>query len=181
MSEVLYISTQELQDLYQTSNVVIYDIREADEYAREHITGSQNVPISKFDANSFNDLKDKVVVFHCQSGNRTKMNENKLKQINCEKIYVLKNGLTEWKNQGCAVTINNKAPLPIMRQVQIVSGLLVLVGVIAGFLITPSFFLFSGLIGAGLIFAGVSGYCGMANLLMLLPYNKTNKCNNTCQ
>ncbi len=181
MTEVVYITAKELQDLYQNPNLVIYDIREADEFAREHIVGAQNTPISKFDVNTFNNLDKKIVVFHCQSGNRTRMNESKLKELKYEKIFVLKNGLAEWKSLGCAVAINNKAPLPIMRQVQIVAGLLILIGVIAGFVISPAFFLLSGFVGAALIFAGVSGFCGMANLLMLLPYNKSNKCNSSCQ
>ena len=181
MAEVIYINAQELQELYQKPNLVICDIREADEFAREHIVGAQNTPISKFDCNTLNNLAhEKIVVFNCQSGNRTKMNEGKLKELKCEKVFVLKNGLTEWKNLGCAVAINNKAPLPLMRQVQIVAGFLTLLGVILSFTVSPYFSLLSGFVGAGLMFAGISGYCGMANLLMLLPYNKTNNCNSTC-
>lgn len=89
MTEVVYITAKELQDLYQNPNLVIYDIREADEFAREHIVGAQNTPISKFDVNTFNNLDKKIVVFHCQSGNRTRMNESKLKELKYEKILAL--------------------------------------------------------------------------------------------
>ena len=181
MAEVIYINAKELQDLYQKPNLVICDIREADEFAREHIVGAQNTPVSKFDFNTLNSLgDDKTLVFNCQSGNRTKMSESKLKELKCERVFVLKNGLAEWKSQGCAVAINNKAPLPLMRQVQIVAGFLILLGVVLAFIVSPYFSLLSGVVGAGLMFAGISGYCGMANLLMLLPYNKTNNCNSTC-
>ena len=44
--------------------------------------------------------------------------------------------------------------------------------VVLGALFNPEFYLLSGLIGAGLIFAGVSGFCGMARLLTLMPWNK---------
>ncbi|MGK8251302.1 YgaP-like transmembrane domain [Moraxella lacunata] len=30
----------------------------------------------------------------------------------------------------------------------------------------------SGFVGAGLLFAGVTGFCGMARVLALLPYNR---------
>lgn len=181
MAEVIYISAKELQDLYQKPKLVICDIREADEFAREHIVGAQNTPLSKFDFNTLNSMNDeKIVVFHCQSGNRTKMNESKLKALNCKTVFILKDGLSEWKSQGCAVAINNKAPLPLMRQVQIVAGFLILLGVILSFTLSAYYSLLSGFVGAGLMFAGITGYCGMANLLMLLPYNKANNCNSTC-
>jgi hypothetical protein len=40
-------------------------------------------------------------------------------------------------------------------------------------LVTPGFFALAGFVGAGLTFAGVSGFCGMARLLALLPWNRT--------
>lgn len=181
MADVIYISAKELHDLYTDPNLVIYDIREADEFAREHILGAKNIPISKFDSSMLNALNDEtIIVFNCQSGNRTKMNESKLKGLKYKEVFVLKNGLLEWKSLGCAMAVNNKAPLPLMRQVQIVAGSLILIGIALSFIISPYFILLSGFVGAGLIFAGVSGFCGMANLLMLLPYNKSNKCNSSC-
>ncbi|HBT4793321.1 TPA: DUF2892 domain-containing protein, partial [Klebsiella quasipneumoniae subsp. similipneumoniae] len=34
------------------------------------------------------------------------------------------------------------------------------------------FFLLSGAVGAGLTFAGVTGFCGMARLLAIMPWNR---------
>jgi rhodanese-related sulfurtransferase len=173
MAEVKYINAKELQAIYKKPDVVIFDIREPDEFAREHIIGAKNAPLSQLDVNQFNTLNDEqVVVFHCQSGNRTRMNENKFKQLKCKTVLVLQNGFAEWKTTGCAITQNAKAPLPIMRQVQMIAGFFVVLGVILGFFISPYFSLFSGFVGLGLMFAGITGYCGMANMLMFLPYNK---------
>jgi rhodanese-related sulfurtransferase len=61
----------------------------------------------------------------------------------------------------------------MMRQVQIVAGSLVLIGVCLGWLVAPGFFALSAFVGAGLTFAGISGFCGMAKLLALLPWNRT--------
>ena len=60
-----------------------------------------------------------------------------------------------------------------MRQVQIAAGTLVLLGVILGYLINPAWYGLAGLVGAGLMFAGISGFCGMARLLFLAPWNRT--------
>ena len=59
-----------------------------------------------------------------------------------------------------------------MRQVQIVAGSLVLTGVVLGALVSPGFYALSGFVGAGLLFAGASGFCGMARLLAFMPWNR---------
>lgn len=59
-----------------------------------------------------------------------------------------------------------------MRQVQIAAGLLILCGVVLGYSVSSGFFLLSGFVGAGLLFAGVTGFCGMARLLKVMPWNR---------
>jgi hypothetical protein len=56
--------------------------------------------------------------------------------------------------------------------VQIVAGTLVVLGTVLGATVSPWFLLLSGLVGAGLVFAGSTGFCGMAALLLRLPYNR---------
>ena len=62
-----------------------------------------------------------------------------------------------------------------MRQVQIAAGLLVLLGVLGGLFLTPALFGLAGFVGAGLTFAGLSGFCGMARLLAVMPWNRALK------
>jgi hypothetical protein len=62
--------------------------------------------------------------------------------------------------------------MPIMRQVQMIAGSLVLVGVVAGVLATPWALALSAFVGGGLLFAGASGWCGMAKLLGRMPWNR---------
>lgn len=73
---------------------------------------------------------------------------------------------------GLPVTENRKAPLEMMRQVQIGAGSLVLLGVALGYGAHPGFFGLSGAVGAGLLMAGVTGFCGLARLLDLAPWNR---------
>ena len=63
--------------------------------------------------------------------------------------------------------------LPVDRQVQLIAGLMVLTGVALGTLIHPWFLAIAAFFGAGLIFAGVTGTCGLALLLMKLPWNRS--------
>jgi len=59
-----------------------------------------------------------------------------------------------------------------MRQVQIAAGLLILLGVLLGFLVDPLWFGLAAFVGAGLTVAGVTGWCGMARLLAVMPWNR---------
>ncbi|MFM7191953.1 MAG: rhodanese-like domain-containing protein, partial [Microcystaceae cyanobacterium] len=87
-------------------------------------------------------------------------------------VIHLAGGLMAWQQAGFPVEKNAKAPISIMRQVQMVAGSLVLVGVILGVTVAPGFLALSGFVGAGLLFAGISGSCLMADLLSKLPYNR---------
>ena len=151
---------------------VLIDIREADEYAREHIPGSRPVPLSGFDAADFADSADKIAVFHCASGNRTAQAAPRILARGFQEVYQLAGGLAGWKQQGYETRINRKMPIPIQRQVQIIAGSMILCGVLLAWLLSPWFVLLSAFVGAGLLFAGLSGSCAMANLLGLLPYNR---------
>lgn len=180
MAKIKYITSAELKRIYGSNDILICDIREADEYNREHIIGAKSFPLSNLQMDKVNDIaKSKKLIFHCQSGNRTKMNESIFKNIDCDEIMILCDGLNAWKKQGCAIAKNNNVPLPLMRQVQIIAGFLIVLGVFLSYTASKYFVLLSGFVGLGLLVAGVTGFCGMANLLMQLPYNKNNGCNNT--
>ncbi len=60
-----------------------------------------------------------------------------------------------------------------MRQVQITAGLLILTGIVLGWAVNPIFYALSAFVGAGLTFAGATGWCGMAMLLKTMPWNRT--------
>jgi rhodanese-related sulfurtransferase len=49
---------------------------------------------------------------------------------------------------------------------------LVLLGVLLSQSVAPGWIWLSGFVGAGLIFAGISGFCGMARLLSVMPWNR---------
>lgn len=151
---------------------VFVDIREADEHARERIPGARSAPLS---AGPPQVGKSGVVIFHCKTGSRTSVNASSLcaaaEGASCE-AYMLEGGLQAWRAAGFPVSENRKAPLELMRQVQITAGGLALAGCILGFAVDPAFHAVSGFIGLGLLFAGVSGWCGMAKLLAVMPWNR---------
>ncbi|MEH0888110.1 rhodanese family protein [Enterobacter sp. UNJFSC 003] len=150
----------------------LIDIRDVDEYAREHIAVAQCVPLNTLPA-GLNAGPGETVIFHCQSGARTSGNADRLAlAASPAQAYVVEGGIQGWKQAGLPTVEDTSQPLPLMRQVQITAGLLILLGVVLGYAVSSGFFLLSGFVGAGLVFAGVTGFCGMARLLNMMPWNR---------
>ncbi|HFR4566366.1 MAG: rhodanese family protein [Enterobacter sichuanensis] len=150
----------------------LIDIRDADEYAREHIPVAQSVPLDTLPAGLKAGAGD-TIIFHCQSGARTSGNADRLARAAAPaQAFVIEGGLQGWKQAGLQTVEDRSQPLPLMRQVQIAAGLLILCGVVLGYSVSGGFFLLSGFVGAGLLFAGVTGFCGMARLLRVMPWNR---------
>jgi rhodanese-related sulfurtransferase len=151
----------------------LVDIREADEQAREKILGAHNLPLSKLDESDLALQQGKPVIFHCGSGARTLAHAPRLaaKAETCE-AFVLDGGLNAWKRAGLPVATDRRQPLELQRQVQIAAGSLTFFGVLLGLLVSPWFYAIPALVGAGLVTAGVTGFCSMARLLMRAPWNR---------
>ncbi|EQB05555.1 MULTISPECIES: rhodanese family protein [Sphingomonadaceae] len=153
-------------------SAILVDIREPDEFSRRHIPGAVSQPLSGWEAARLTVEPDREVIFTCRSGMRTAGACDRLAARVSGQAYVLQGGIDAWSKAGLPVAVDAKAPLEIMRQVQIAAGLLVLIGVILGFVVAPGWFGLSAFVGAGLTFAGATGFCGMARLLMLAPWNR---------
>ena len=113
-----------------------------------------------------------AVIFHCRTGNRTTVHAARLAgAVSCD-AFMLEGGIDAWKRAGLPVIEDRKQPIELMRQVQITAGSLVAVGAVLGTLVHPGFHALSAFVGAGLVFAGVSGTCMMARLLALAPWKR---------
>ncbi len=153
---------------------VLIDIREADEHAREKIPGALNMPLSKLHEADLALHQGRPVIFHCKSGGRTTTNAQRLSQAlsgACE-AYVVEGGIDAWRRAGLPVATDRSQPIELQRQVQILVGSIAFIGVMLGLYAAPVYFVIPGFISAGLVFAGVTGLCPMARLLLLAPWNK---------
>lgn len=165
---------REAQKLLESGKAILIDIREAEEFAREHIRGARHVPLSGLDRHDFDRERadGKAAIFQCQSGRRTEMNRERLIALGFQQAYVIEGGLNAWRAAGLPSHVDHKQPMELQRQVQIAAGSLVLTGVVLGFSVSPLFFLLSGGVGAGLVFAGMSGSCLMGQILAQMPWNR---------
>ena len=165
-----HCSAADLASRLDRHGVNVIDVREPMEYASGHIPGSCNVPLAQLSGAS---LPEGPLVLVCQSGNRSARGvQTLLQQGHPHPISDLEGGLPSWQQAGYPVHRLANAPLPLMRQVQIAAGSLVLLGLILSQVVAPAWILLTWFVGAGLVFAGITGFCGMARLLARMPWNR---------
>ncbi|MEH6629772.1 MAG: rhodanese-like domain-containing protein [Halopseudomonas aestusnigri] len=166
------ISSTDLLERMKSDDLIVVDIRSVREHQDECLEGSKNIPIENFDDYNLSALCENTAVFYCRGGHRTSQAAELLKRQPFKEILILEGGIMAWKAKQLKTIKSTKAPIDLMRQVQIIAGSLVVVGVILGLFVNPNYILISGFVGVGLFFAGVSGFCGMARVLSFMPWNK---------
>ena len=173
MSEVLCETTIDVQELCRSTNPALrcIDVRSPTEFAAGHIPAAINIPMDEIESR-LGDLRplDHVVLV-CQSGKRASMTHALLAHSGCD-LTVLGGGTDAWRQAGLPLVASTQSRWSLERQVRIGAGLLVLTGVVFGLFLHRDWFYLAGIVGAGLIFAGTTNYCAMANLLALLPWNR---------
>lgn len=164
------LSPHELSQKHSQGRVTVIDVREPVEFVSGHIPGSRNIPLARLTSS---ELPPGPLALVCQSGNRSEQGLSVLlDRGHADPLAELQGGVSAWQQAGLPLEARKGAPLPLMRQVQIVAGSLVLLGVILSQVVAPGWIWLSGFVGAGLTFAGLSGFCGMARLLAVMPWNR---------
>lgn len=154
--------------------VELLDVRTPPEHAREHVPGTKLVPLNEFGVESFLEQHSRgtpVYVF-CQAGGRARQAIERLESAGCHDCILVDGGTQAWIDAGFPVNRGTVEVLPLMRQVQIVVGAFSAAGAALALLMSPWFALVPLLIGGGLLFAGLTGTCGMALLLARMPWNR---------
>jgi rhodanese-related sulfurtransferase len=165
------ISPPDAARMLEQGGALLIDVREPDEYARIHVRGAVSRPLSG--GHAADDMGSGVpVIFTCRSGMRTTAHCDRLAESVAGVAYRLEGGLDAWQKAGLPLATDARAPLEIMRQVQIGAGGLVLLGAALGYLVDPRWIGLAAFVGAGLLMAGVTGFCGMARLLKAAPWNQ---------
>jgi len=141
------------------------------EYKEKHIPGVRNVPLDDL-GDHLAELKTKQTVYiHCRSGNRGRKAIEKLQQLGLQSELVnVEGGLMAWGEAGYQ-TNSLTTRMPIMQQTLLVAGSLILTGYALSF-INPYAIYLSVFVGAGLTFAGFTGWCGMSHVLTRMPWNR---------
>ncbi|MCE0484965.1 MAG: rhodanese-like domain-containing protein [Methylacidiphilales bacterium] len=170
------IKPAELQHLLTSRlGLTVLDVRTPVEFAEVHVPQTHNVPLDQFNPQALlasgELLKDQPAYLLCRSGGRASKAAEKLAREGLKNAVVVEGGTLAWIDAGLPVNRGTTKVISLERQVRIVAGLLVLVGVLLALFVHPYFIGLSALVGAGLVFAGITDWCGMGLLLAKLPWN----------
>ncbi|MGW0874979.1 rhodanese-like domain-containing protein [Streptomyces sp. NPDC002740] len=153
----------------------VVDVRTPGEYAGGHLPGAHNVPLDRLgEATSV--LRAAAergpLLIVCASGARSAKGCAQLAALGVA-AATLEGGTGGWAAAGHPVerVAGARTAWPMDRQVRLAAGSLVVAGFALG-LARPAAHRLSGLIGAGLVFSGVTNTCGMAAVLARLPHNR---------
>ncbi len=172
MTDELYKNQVDLDDV--PDNAVIVDVRNGNEHSdmalkRKHYF----IELPRFDAEEFirtHGLTGETVYVLCQSGKRASVAARKLEDAGYKNVAIIKGGMNALNKKTDAVA--KRSVISIERQVRIIAGSLVLAGSVLSLTLTPLGSVLSGLVGCGLLFAGITNSCGMAAVLSKMPWNK---------
>lgn len=171
------ISPTELQALLAARpDLPLLDVRTPVEFAEVHVAQARNVPLDELQPKALLDSgalpKGEPVYLLCRSGTRATKAAEKFAKDGLDQTVVIEGGTLAWIEAGLPVARGQVKVISLERQVRIVAGSLVLAGALLGWFVHAGFFGLSAFVGAGLVFAGVTDFCGMGLLLAKAPWNK---------
>jgi glyoxylase-like metal-dependent hydrolase (beta-lactamase superfamily II) len=149
----------------------LLDVRTPIEFESEHIDRAALIPLDELESRLAEIPEHADVVAVCRTGVRATGAAETLGRAG-RRARVLEGGMNAWRQARLPVREGRKR-LPVDRQVQLIAGVMVLAGVALGLTVSPWFLAVAAFFGAGLTFAGASGTCGLALVLMKMPWNRS--------
>ncbi len=176
MSHATLTPAQLAHTLASTPAATVIDVRTPAEFAEAHAAPARNLPLPDISAAALaalghSDLGAPVYLL-CQTDRRATAAADTLASAGYKQPVVVVGGTIAWLAAGLPAVRGSKKALSIERQVRIGAGTLVVVGVVLSHFVHPSFVGLSAFVGAGLVFAGVTDFCGMGILLAKAPWNR---------
>jgi rhodanese-related sulfurtransferase len=170
------ITASELKNLINSGkHVDLIDVRTPVEFRAMHVTVARNVPLDRLDPNTLRTAggvsSDPLYVV-CRSGGRSRQACEKLLAAGVTNVINVDGGTMACATAGVPI-IRGKSAIPLNCQVQIITGVTVVAGTIAALATTNLYWLSLPMVmGAGLVFSGLTNTCAMGTMLARMPWNQ---------
>jgi rhodanese-related sulfurtransferase len=169
------VRPQELKSrLDQGVHLEVIDVRTPAEYRHLHLRGSILMPLDALNPRDVlamrRDPAGAPIYLLCRTGKRAALAAEKFAMAGFREAIVIEGGILACQSAGWPVE-RGPTHISLERQIRIAAGSLVVVGVLLGFFLHPAFYAMAALVGAGLVFAGITDTCGMGMLLAKMPWN----------
>lgn len=156
--------------------VAVIDVRTPVEYDEVHARSAVNIPLDRVTKETLAAAGcvecGRAVYLLCRSGQRATKAAEKLLACGFAQPVVVAGGTLAWIEAGLPVTRGKSQVISLERQVRIAAGAIVFTGALLAWFVHPNFIWLAGFVGAGLVFAGVTDYCGMGLLIAKMPWNR---------
>ena len=151
----------------------VIDVRTGVEFDGEHVPGSRLIPLQHL-TERLDEVRATPAprLLLCRTGSRAEMAREALEKHHVGGLTVVEGGIDAYVRAGGEVE-RGRERMSLERQVRITAGSLVLLGVVLAWALHPAFVGLSAFVGAGLVFAGVTDWCGMGLLLARAPWNRS--------
>jgi hydroxyacylglutathione hydrolase len=100
LERVESLSPHEAKALWEQGEVVILDVRAADEYRSGHIPGAQHLHAGRVMNQLHRIPKDRPLLVHCLGGDRSSIAISALKAAGFRNLFDLKGGIEAWRQAG---------------------------------------------------------------------------------
>ncbi|HQY88596.1 MAG TPA: rhodanese-like domain-containing protein [Tepidisphaeraceae bacterium] len=156
----------------------LLDVRSPAEFSSVHAAGACLIPLDELSPSSIASAglkSDETVYVLCQSGGRAAIACERLASMGINNAVRVEGGTIAWEKASLPVIRGTQGGISIERQVRIAAGAVMLIGLLLAWLVHPAFVALSTFVGAGLIFSGITNYCGLGLMLAKLPFNRRAK------
>jgi rhodanese-related sulfurtransferase len=163
--------------------VELIDVRTAAEYREVHVPFAKLVALPELQPQALMRARagreNEPLYLICRSGSRGAQACAQFRAAGYDRVVNVAGGTLAWEQAGLPV-VRGRKTIGLERQVRIAAGSLVLLGTALGAFVHPAMLGLPAFVGAGLIFAGVTDRCGMANLLARMPWNRSDSRTSCC-
>ncbi|MCE9563993.1 MAG: rhodanese-like domain-containing protein [Planctomycetes bacterium] len=153
----------------------LIDVRTPIEYREVHLEVARNVPLDQLDPavvmQNRNGSANEPLYVICRSGSRGQQACEKFVKAGFSNVVNIEGGTMACVEAGLPVVRGKKA-VSLERQVRIAAGAIVLLAGALGWFVDPAFIGLAALVGAGLLFSGVTNSCAMGMVLARMPWNQ---------
>jgi glyoxylase-like metal-dependent hydrolase (beta-lactamase superfamily II) len=150
----------------------VIDVRTGAEVEGEHVAGSRHIPLDQVKARA-DEVRATPAprLLLCGSGVRAATARKQLAALHVGGLSVVEGGIKAWAAAG-GETVKGRKRMSLERQVRIVAGCIVATGTLLGLTVHRGFLALPLFVGCGLVFAGITDWCGMGLLLARMPWNR---------
>jgi len=161
--------------LIEDRDIELLDVRTPCEHTAAHVPGAKLLPLDDLDASAYLSQRspaDKPIYVICETTRRARKAIEKFLRAGFSDCVLVEGGTQAWMEAGLPVNRGESKVLPLTRQVHIAVGLIAAVGAVLALTVNPRFAILPLFVGCGLLFAGITGICGLAVLLAKMPWNR---------